>query len=124
MECGLRYSKQREITLRVLQSTDTHPSAEWIYNEVKKQIPDVSLGTIYRNLKQLEEKGMIRKVLTSDNIEHYDADTSMHCHFICKKCGRILDCDAETEFRLKNESYDVEDVYVQFYGVCDKCKKG
>lgn len=94
----MNYSKQRETIYKVLCGTKSHPTAEWIYEETKKTLPSVSLGTVYRNLGTLEAAGLIKKVSTTLDTEHYDADVSPHAHFVCLKCGRIFDlfCDFDS----------------------------
>ena len=91
----MNYSKQRETIYKILSGTKSHPTAEWIYEETKKVLPSVSLGTVYRNLGMLETAGLVKKVSTTLDTEHYDADVSPHAHFVCLKCGRIFDifCD-------------------------------
>lgn len=87
----MRYSKQREQILAILRSTKCHPDAEWIYFKVKEIMPKISLGTVYRNLKELVDSGIIDSVETEQKVIRYDADTSPHAHFICEKCGEVKD---------------------------------
>src|SRR3989344_8944130 len=82
-------TNQRKIILDYLKGVDTHPSAEIIYGEVKKKLPQISRGTVYRNLKNLKRKREIQEI--SAGIAHFDSDSSSHAHFICKKCNRIFD---------------------------------
>ena len=91
----MNYSKQRETIYKILSGTKSHPTAEWIYEETKKVLPSVSLGTVYRNLGMLETAGLVKKVSTTLDTEHYDDDVSPYAHFVCLKCGRIVDifCD-------------------------------
>ena len=89
----MRYSKQREAVYGVLYSTDTHPDVSWIYNEVKKIIPKISLATVYRNLDELESLGRIKKVSVEGYSERYDANVSNHAHLVCESCGKIADAD-------------------------------
>ena len=87
----MNYSRQREAIVNVLKSTTSHPSAAWIYDRVRIQIPNISLGTVYRNLAALEKEGIIVKVPVGDNREHFDGDTTPHSHFYCKSCEAISD---------------------------------
>ncbi len=88
---GQRYSRQREEILRVVQTTDTHPTADWVYEQVRKTLPHISLGTVYRNLNLLADEGLIQRVILDDGIVRFDGNTNDHHHFICTKTGKIYD---------------------------------
>ncbi len=122
MKKSFRRSPQRDAVLEVLQSTTSHPTAEWICEQAKQRT-EISLGTVYRNLKQLCDANVIRTVVSDDGVEHYDANAAEHCHFICKRCNRIYDAPAELQVRFLEKTFDYETVDVQFHGVCDKCKE-
>ena len=77
----MKYSKQREALLTLLRSTRSHPSADWLYENLRKEFPNISLGTVYRNLAQLAENGDILKISTSANKEHFDG-------FVHRRYGR------------------------------------
>jgi Fur family peroxide stress response transcriptional regulator len=77
--------------LRVVQTTDTHPTADWVYEQVRKILPHVSLGTVYRNLNLLADEGLIQRVILDDGIVRFDGNTNDHHHFICTKTGKIYD---------------------------------
>ena len=91
MEKKLRHSHQRERILEYLCHTGEHPSAEQIYQDLRPEIPGLSLGTVYRNLKLLEELGKIRRVPVSQGVERYDAICCDHIHFLCSRCGKLQD---------------------------------
>ena len=91
------YSKQREAILTVLRQTDTHPTANWIYEQVREIIPNISLGTVYRNLSELSLNGDILSLHVGDGFEHFDYDTSPHAHLHCKACGCIADAKLESD---------------------------
>ncbi|MEG1710289.1 MAG: transcriptional repressor [Clostridia bacterium] len=118
-----RYSKQRELVVEALKGTNSHPDAYAVYDAVVKDLPNISLGTIYRNLKQLEESGLIRKIVIDNGVEHYDYDVCPHHHFICKKCGKVYDVETDGETKLLQEQFTVEKVEVLFYGICKDCNK-
>lgn len=126
MEKKLRHSHQRDMIYNYLISTKEHPSAEMIYDELRKIEPTLSLGTVYRNLKLLEELGMVKKVTSVNNVERYDATTSNHIHFVCDKCGCVMDVldFNEKEFieRFNNVGSKVEWVNVILGGTCPNCK--
>ena len=120
------YSRKRQAIYELLLSTDTHPSAEWIYDSLKPSYPDLSLGTVYRNLKVLEGNGAVKPVTVVDGCERYDARVSPHSHFVCKGCGRIIDVffnENADELSLPHteEVKSVESYNLIFYGFCSKC---
>ena len=82
----MRKSRQREAIIRVLMSTTSHPTAEWVYEEVKKEIPNVSLGTVYRNLKLLKERGEILELEQTGHYRRFDGNSANHYHF---RCGAV-----------------------------------
>jgi Fur family peroxide stress response transcriptional regulator len=83
--------KKRDAILAYLQSTDTHPSADMVFGELKPQIPGLSLGTVYRNLAIFREQGDVISVGTVNGSERFDGHTQPHIHFICDDCHQILD---------------------------------
>lgn len=127
MEKKRNYSKKREAILKVLRETTVHPTAEWIYTRLKSQYPDLSLGTVYRNLAQFKEEGTILSVGTVNGQERFDGNTKPHSHFICWECGAVLDVPGEfVGEEAKREvarsfGLSVESTEVLFRGVCDKC---
>lgn len=120
-----RYSKQREEIYSVLKSTKSHPTAEWIYEEVRKTDPTISLGTVYRNLALLCSTGQAIAIDTADKRTHYDATVKDHIHFACTKCGRVSDIEGEISLPcdLKNSGYVVERTSLVYYGLCPTCNK-
>jgi Fur family peroxide stress response transcriptional regulator len=123
-----RFSRQREEILKILKETRSHPTADWIYFQARKKIPKLSLGTVYRNLNYLHQKGAIRKLQFGTPFDHFDADISPHQHFICKKCGRIYDLFLDLEKDLgamaeKEMKLRIEKVEVEFHGICLNCLK-
>lgn len=91
----MNYSKQREIILDTLKSNVVHPTAEYIYEILKKEDSKISLATLYRNLNQLAENGLIKKIDGLESSSHYDHNTHAHYHFICDNCKKVFDvsCD-------------------------------
>lgn len=87
----MRNSATRNSIYQYLCGTKEHPSAEMIYNDLKADIPNLSLGTVYRNLKQLEEIGRVIRVTKVNNYERYDANCEDHVHFVCDRCERVID---------------------------------
>lgn len=124
-----RYSKKREAIINCLKSTTEHPTAEWVYEKLKPEYPDLSLGTVYRNLKELTSNGEIIIVACVDGKERFDARTKEHAHVICEKCGKVadvfgIDIGNDVKFRVETESgFSVKYANLQFSGLCGDCKK-
>ena len=121
----MRYSRQRQAIYETLKGTVSHPDAEWVYEQVRREIPGISLGTVYRNLKQLADSGAILTVETMDKSVHFDADTSPHMHFVCSECGCIKDLfmDSGMLARLRGMGYGATTEKAVYYGVCNNCLK-
>ena len=118
------YSRQREAILNVLRSTNTHPTAAKVYEMVREQIPNISLGTVYRNLTALSEACDILCIDVRDGQEHYDGDNSSHIHLRCKKCGAIEDIALKTDplmSEAKKNGFTVESSVYVVYGICKNC---
>ncbi len=121
-------TKQKEAILRVLKVTRSHPTADWIYREVKKEIPGISLGTIYRNLKILSERGDILEIDLGGKLSRYDAYTENHYHFRCDKCDTVFDVDeavnGEIDERIARDTgFWVTHHRLEFRGLCSGCQK-
>jgi Fur family transcriptional regulator, peroxide stress response regulator len=86
-------SKQKEAIIRVLRETSSHPCAEWIHEEARRDLPGIGLATVYRNLRLLKKEGEVVEIHTSENGGRYDYNTGTHYHFCCDRCGVILDLD-------------------------------
>ena len=128
MEKKLRQSHQRDMIYNYLISTKEHPSAEMIYEELKRVEPTLSLGTVYRNLKLLEELGMVKRVTSVNNVERYDACCSDHAHFVCTCCKKVIDITGEKEmmvnkFKELNDAYSVSRICLTLEGLCPECKE-
>lgn len=126
-EVKMRYSYQRERIYDYLLNTREHPTAEMIYQDLREEMPNLSLGTVYRNLKVLQNLGKINTIPTVDGIERYDADCSNHVHFVCQKCGKIFDIMNVDYEKLINsldleEGFVSEKVELKLVGTCHKCK--
>ncbi|MBO5199081.1 MAG: transcriptional repressor [Lachnospiraceae bacterium] len=121
-----KFSRQRESIKEYLMNTKEHPTADAIYAKVRETFPNISLGTVYRNLHFLVEHGEIIKLSCMDGSDHFDADLSPHHHFVCKCCSRILDLDMEPIEHintLANAHFKgrIEGNVTYFYGICEEC---
>jgi len=122
-----RLTSQKQIVLDYLKNVKTHPTAEKVYAEVRKKLPRVSQGTIYRVLNNFKEKGDVQ-MIPVQGVAHFDADISPHAHFICQKCGYVYDvfdicskCGILTNKKVKVGKINYFKIY--FYGICKKCGK-
>ncbi len=120
-------SRQREAILEVIKNTKCHPTADWVYAEVRKVIPNISLGTVYRNLSMLAENGIIQKLNIGTSVEHFDGNPVCHYHVCCSQCGRIDDIDAEplseiNRWASERFSGEIYEHYTMFVGKCSECK--
>lgn len=126
---NMKYSRQRAAILSFLQSRRDHPTAETVYTSMKEAFPNISLGTVYRNLNQLAEAGMIAKhsfgVLS---IDHFDYNTSPHYHFVCKCCNAVIDLPMKHSGfasidEAASEGFDglIEEHRLYFCGICKNC---
>lgn len=121
-----KYSRQRECILKNLQSRRDHPTADMVYESVQVEEPNISLGTVYRNLSFLAENGQILKISTGIGPDHFDGFTEAHNHFVCRKCGRVLDLDYVADEKIiadasKNFNGEIKGYDLQFYGICEDC---
>ncbi len=120
-------SKRRKKILEVIRKSPNHPSADWIYDQVKKEIPGISLGTVYRNLKILEEEGDIHHIPVSNSMSRYDANLTEHHHITCEQCGKIMDIDLDLNKslfdKIENEyGFKLTPQHLCFVGICRSCQ--
>ena len=123
-----RHSRQREQIIEFLKGRKDHPTADMVYSNVRMQNPNISLGTVYRNLTLLSESGEINRLNIGDGVDHFDADTSPHYHFICQKCGCVLDLKMDsieeiTARAAENFEGQIAGHMTYFYGTCLRCGK-
>lgn len=122
-----KHSRKRDAILDCLRSTTCHPTAEWVYSQLKPRIPDLSLGTVYRNLAAFKREGVIDSVGTIGGLERFDARTDVHSHFICRQCGSVVDVDGvELPEQILEQARralraQVGGYRLNFYGRCQAC---
>lgn len=127
----LNYSKQRNAILDFLHTRTDHPTADVIYQNVRSVIPNISLGTVYRNLNQLADNGMILRLKGRNGAEHFDGNTEEHQHFICNECGAVEDIFLKDYELLASVNAAAEKAFsgeiqgkdIYFFGVCSRCFK-
>lgn len=123
---ALKYSRQRELIKDFLMGRSDHPTADIVYMNIRQQIPNISLGTIYRNLALLADRGEIQRLRLGDGTDHFDADTSPHYHFICNECGCVQDLrmdgpDDILDVAREHFNGQIAGHMTYFYGSCDRC---
>ena len=127
MEATSKNFRKRNAILTYLRDTNAHPSAETIYTDLKAQIPDLSMATVYRNLTKFRQEGMVQCVATVKGVERYDGNTDPHVHFICRHCDAVIDLhEMQIPPALLSQSEavtggKVESCCLSFTGVCRNC---
>lgn len=123
-----KHSRKRDAILACVRSTTCHPAAEWVYAQLKPEIPDLSLGTVYRNLAMFKQSGEIMSVGTVAGLERFDGNTAPHPHFVCTHCTSVYDVAQETlpvSFVHSAEAAtggEIESYQLSYYGVCPNCR--
>lgn len=124
-----RFSKKREAIYSCLRSTDSHPTADWIHQQLLPSYPDLSLATVYRNLAQMKEAGMIQSVGVVSGQERFDAVVEPHTHFVCTSCHRVQDLQMVVlPAELVNAAEEasgckITGTSLRFTGLCPRCRK-
>lgn len=125
---ALKYSRQRQSIKEFLMEQTTHPTADIVYENMKQIYPNISLGTVYRNLSLLADLGEIKKLPSLGGADRYDARTSPHSHFMCTECGSVIDLDIKAADTLLNEAAEqfngkITGCSARFFGLCEECMK-
>ena len=123
----IKYSRQREAIKNFLLTRKDHPTADVIYTNIKTEFPNISLGTVYRNLALLTELGEIQKLSYGAESDFFDGNPAPHYHFVCKECGSVSDLiitDLSFVNTLASQNFNgnIEGHNIHFYGICEKCK--
>lgn len=117
-----RLTSQKRIIKDYLTNTKSHPTAEQVYDKVKKQLPSISLATVYRILNDFKNKKIIKQICSTT--KHFDADLTVHDHFICNKCDQIIDLNNKHSINQKKHLKKVGlilDQQTAYFGYCEKC---
>ena len=122
-----RKSKQKKAIIRLLKETDSHPTAEWIYDQVRREIPNISLGTVYRNLKSMKHEGEIAELALAGAVSRFDGNTQNHYHFRCEQCGRIFNVEEPVDRAMDDRiaqkmGFKVSQHCLEFHGLCKDCQ--
>ena len=127
MEATTKNFRKRNAILSYLQSKVTHPSAETIYADLKQEIPDLSMATVYRNLTKFRQEGMVQCVATVKGVERFDANTDPHVHFICRHCDAVIDLhEMQIPPALQSQAASItggkiDSCVLSFSGLCGDC---
>ncbi len=121
-----RETRQRRVVYETVKGTLNHPTADWVFEKVRATLPNISLGTVYRNLSVLKDEGLVREIYGIDRRAHYDGNTSPHAHFICTDCGAISDVHStlDHDWRSLKElvGCEVAEQRIEFLGICAACR--
>ena len=129
MERTSKHFRKRDAILNCVRSTDAHPSADWVFEHVKMEVPDISLATVYRNLSLFKEQGLITSLGTVKGVERFDGNTEPHVHFICTQCGNVQDLPEISVPEELNSAVAqssggrVDNCQLSFTGICGECRK-
>ncbi len=124
----MKMTKQREVILQELRNVTSHPAADEVYEMVRRRLPHISMGTVYRNLEFLSKHGLIQKLEYGAAQRRYDGNAANHYHVRCIQCGRVDDVEAallhDIEERIRDTSeFEILGHRLEFAGVCPECRK-
>ena len=125
---SIRMTRQRKVILEELQRMKTHPSADEVYEVVRRRLPRISLGTVYRNLEVLSELGKIQKLELGGTTKRFDWNPNKHYHIRCLQCGRVDDAPVAPLTRIEDELYgstvyEIVGHRLEFLGLCPECSR-
>ena len=129
MTQGTKQFRKRNAILSYLRSTDVHPSADMVYANLKPEIPDLSLGTVYRNLSMFRQQGTIASVGTVNGVERFDGNIHPHVHFICTGCDAVIDMpqmqvpEQLTQSAESQLGAQIATCQLSFTGLCKACNQ-
>ena len=131
----MRYSKQRNLVLNILRENPVHPTAEWIFEKAREEMPGIGVATVYRNLNALVEAGEIKRIPGVNGVDRFDGNHMPHYHMKCNNCGTLYDLEPESEGALQRmetvirETFSMEAVEIKLNtmllkGTCKQCGRG
>ena len=127
MEQSSKHFRKRDAILACVKATDVHPSADWVYETLRQQMPDISLATVYRNLALFKQQGEIISLGTVGGTERFDGNTTPHVHFICSGCDAVIDLpQIQVPQSLSGQAAGqiggkVDTCHLTFTGFCSRC---
>lgn len=133
----MRYSRQRNIVLDIVKNNHVHPTAEWVYEKAKEQLPQIGIATVYRNLNALSENGDILRISTVGGPDRFDGNTMAHYHMRCRKCRALTDIPPKDEDAAKRMEENIRHAFhldpemigevsintTLFEGFCGECRE-
>lgn len=124
----MRYSKQRELVLKTVLENKIHPNAEFVYNTLKEENPDLSLGTVYRNLNSLVKNNMLKRISIPNGSDCFDGTLAEHQHLVCTECGAVIDIRLSELEKIcsnvfKKTGFAVNCSSLALEGICRECQK-
>ena len=125
-----RLTPQRRAVLEAVRQAPIHPDACWVYDQVRRRLPNISLGTVYRSLAVLEDEGLIQELPQAGGPTRYDVNVEGHQHVVCSQCGRVADVDIGELSDLRHMAArstgfaEVVGERLEFYGRCSACATG
>jgi Fur family peroxide stress response transcriptional regulator len=122
-----RKSVQRDAILRIMKNTTSHPGADWVYEQVRKEMPNISMGTVYRNLHLLARSGEISQIDDISGQSRFDGNIENHYHFRCEKCGRLFDLDEPVDRSIEDRvarktGFKINKHHLELIGLCPDCQ--
>lgn len=125
---GVRITPQRHAVLEYLMNAMTHPTADEIYKALEEKFPNMSVATVYNNLRVLREIGLVKELTYGDSSSRFDCNTTEHYHIICEECGKIIDfhypkLDEVEKLAEQVTGFDVSHHRMEVYGKCEDCQK-
>ncbi|HQG13942.1 MAG TPA: transcriptional repressor [bacterium] len=129
MRASSRNTVQKKVILEAIRSVKSHPTADELFSMVRRSLPNISLATVYMNLEQMSEAGIIKKIEVAGKQKRFDADLSDHCHFRCRDCGAVHDFEIPSISTIidrlegvADHDLSVEGYNIEFFGRCSKCR--
>ncbi len=125
---NMRLTTQRQIILEELGKVTSHPTANEVYDMVRKRLPRIGLGTVYRNLELMAESGLILKLEVGGTQKRFDATTDDHYHIRCSQCEKVDDIDIPVQHHINEiakaaTNYQILGHHIEFSGICSKCSQ-
>ena len=125
---NMRITTQRQIILEELSKVTSHPTANEVYDMVRKRLPRIGLGTVYRNLELMADSGIILKLEVGGSQKRFDATTESHYHIRCTKCDKVDDIEIPVQEHINDAAsaatnYTILGHHIEFSGICTTCQK-